>query len=184
MKFSTKVCQKALTPPQKEYLHKKIDELLAAGIIERCSPSKVKCVSPIALAKKVHKGQGLMIDKLKHKLNNKCIAAGLPASFNLPPCPEPRTELSSPPDSLKPQKWQICQNFTELNKVTEIAPMPQGNIHDKQRALSSHNWICLFDFASRFYACEVTKESQPYTAFYVEGKGYLNISGVCTCHLG
>ncbi|KAE9401303.1 hypothetical protein BT96DRAFT_793200, partial [Gymnopus androsaceus JB14] len=40
-KFSTKVRQKALTPPQREYLHKKIDELLAAGIIERCRPDEV-----------------------------------------------------------------------------------------------------------------------------------------------
>ncbi|KAJ3729633.1 hypothetical protein C8R42DRAFT_569728, partial [Lentinula raphanica] len=53
-KFSTKVRQKGLTPPQREYLHKKIDELEAAGVIERCSPDQVKCVSPITLAKKAH----------------------------------------------------------------------------------------------------------------------------------
>ncbi|EMD37974.1 hypothetical protein CERSUDRAFT_35881, partial [Gelatoporia subvermispora B] len=44
--FSRKVHQRPLTPPQKEYLHKKIDELLAAGIIKHCDPSQVRCVSP------------------------------------------------------------------------------------------------------------------------------------------
>ncbi|KAG6912435.1 hypothetical protein DXG01_014657, partial [Tephrocybe rancida] len=33
-KFSTKIHQKPTTPPQKKYLHKSIDEMLAAGIIE------------------------------------------------------------------------------------------------------------------------------------------------------
>lgn len=42
----------------------------------------------------------------------------------------------------------------------------------KQKALSGHRWICLFNFASGFYACKVAPESRPYTAFYVEGLGY------------
>ncbi|KAJ3858429.1 hypothetical protein EV359DRAFT_87753 [Lentinula novae-zelandiae] len=40
--FPKKVRQKALTPPQREYLHAKIDELLEAGVIERCNPEDVK----------------------------------------------------------------------------------------------------------------------------------------------
>lgn len=87
--FSRKVRQKSLTPPQKAYLHTKIKELVAAGIIEQCKPEDVKCVSPITLAKKAHEGQGLSLDELKHQLNDKCIAAGLPPSFDLPPQPEP-----------------------------------------------------------------------------------------------
>ncbi|KAF8824330.1 hypothetical protein HHX47_DHR8000253 [Lentinula edodes] len=59
-----------------------------------------------------------------------------------------------------------------VNKLTEIAPMPQGNIRSKQQSLSGHTYICLFDFASGFYACKVERGSRPYTAFYVEGKGY------------
>ena len=47
--FSKKVHQKRLTPPQKAYLDNKIDELLAAGVIEACDPKDVKCVSPITL---------------------------------------------------------------------------------------------------------------------------------------
>ncbi|KAF8240162.1 hypothetical protein L208DRAFT_1214928, partial [Tricholoma matsutake] len=52
--FSKKVHQKRLTPPQRQYLHMKIDEMLAAGVIEQCEPGQVKCVSPTTLAQKVH----------------------------------------------------------------------------------------------------------------------------------
>ncbi|KAI0342576.1 hypothetical protein BDW22DRAFT_1295757, partial [Trametopsis cervina] len=52
--FSTKVHQKSLTPPQKAFLNKRIDELIAAGIVEPCSPSSVRCVSPITLARRTH----------------------------------------------------------------------------------------------------------------------------------
>ncbi|KAG6806815.1 hypothetical protein H0H92_009977, partial [Tricholoma furcatifolium] len=54
--FSSKVHQKPLTPPQKQYLHQSIDEMLRAGIIEPCDPSQVKCVSPTTLAQKHTKG--------------------------------------------------------------------------------------------------------------------------------
>ncbi|TFK59056.1 hypothetical protein BDN72DRAFT_737521, partial [Pluteus cervinus] len=52
--FSKKVRQKPTTPPQRQYLHEKIDEMLEAGIIESCKPEDVKCVSPTTLAQKTH----------------------------------------------------------------------------------------------------------------------------------
>ncbi|KAH9850168.1 hypothetical protein C2E23DRAFT_782904, partial [Lenzites betulinus] len=52
--FSKRVHQKPLTPPQREYVHKKIDELVEAGAIEPCTPDEVKCIAPITLAHKAH----------------------------------------------------------------------------------------------------------------------------------
>ncbi|KAF8230722.1 hypothetical protein L208DRAFT_1473940, partial [Tricholoma matsutake] len=46
--------QKPLMPPQQQYLHAKIDEMLVAGVIEQCEPGQVKCVSPMMLAQKAH----------------------------------------------------------------------------------------------------------------------------------
>ena len=50
--------------------------------------------------------------------------------------------------------------------------MPQGDIRAKQQRLSGHRWVSGFDFAVGFYAVTVAPESRPYTAFYVEGRGY------------
>ncbi|KAJ3804357.1 hypothetical protein F5876DRAFT_83317 [Lentinula aff. lateritia] len=134
--FPKKVRQKSLTPPQREYLHAKVDELLEAGVIEHCNPEDVKCVLPLILAQKAHEGKGLMVEELMHKLNNECVATGLPTSFDLPTRPQP-SEPMEHADLAKPAKWRICQNFMAVNKLTEIAPMPQGNIRSKQQSAYS-----------------------------------------------
>ena len=68
--------------------------------------------------------------------------------FNLPArtTPTPDDNTSDEP------KWCICQNFTQVNKITKVAPMPQGDIRAKQQCLSEHWWVAGFDFATGFYA--------------------------------
>jgi Reverse transcriptase (RNA-dependent DNA polymerase) len=80
--------------------------------------------------------------------------------------PTPTDETTEEP------KWRICQNFAQINRITKVAPMPQGDIRTKQQRLSGHRWVSGFDFAARFYTVLVDLESRPYTAFYVEGRGY------------
>ena len=53
-----------------------------------------------------------------------------------------------------------------------MAPMMQGDIHTKQQRLAGHNYICVVDFASGFYAIDVEKDDQPYLCIYTEGRGY------------
>ena len=60
----------------------------------------------------------------------------------------------------------------QINKITKVALMPQGDIRAKQQQLSRHRWVSGFDFAAGFYAVVVDPEWRPYTAFYVEGRGY------------
>jgi hypothetical protein len=88
--------------------------------------------------------------------------------FDLPPRTIPISDDSTPEEP----KWRICQNFSQINKITKIAPMPQGDIRSKQQRLSGHRWVSGFDFAAGFYAVLVDEDSRPYTAFYVEGRGY------------
>ena len=167
--FSTKVGQKPLTPPQRKYVYESIDTMLKAGIIEQCLPDQVKCVSPTTLAQKAHTNSGLVLEELQHRVNDECIAHGYEPAFNLPP----RTMPTPDDESNKGDpKWRICQNFSQINKVTKIAPMPQGDIRAKQQRLSGHRWVSGFDFAAGLYAVTVAPESRPYTAFYVEGRGY------------
>jgi hypothetical protein len=143
-KFSTKIHQRPVSRPQAEYLHEQVEILERAGIICPIHPRDVKCVSPIKLAEKEHEGGGLTHEELKHALNDECIRAGLPAVYDLPPRPE-NTAL---PEAPKTQKWRICQNFHELNELLKVVPFPQGDIRDKQRRLSGHRYISIFDFAS------------------------------------
>ena len=83
--------------------------------------------------------------------------------------------MDSPPS--KP-KWRITQNFHSVNQQCTMAPMVQGDIHTKQQRLAGHNYICVVDFASGFYAIEVEENDQPYLCIYTEGRGYH-----CYCRL-
>ena len=170
--FRTKVNQRPQSPPQREFFNGVIDKMLAADIITPIAHQDVKCCGATTLAKKAHEGEGLTIDSLKHRVNDQCIAAGLPAPFEeLPPREETAADHSAPEAQTK---WRVCQDFAELNKVTQVPPMPQGDIRPKQQALSGHRWVTVFDFANGFYACEIRPEDRPYICFYVEGRGYFS----------
>jgi hypothetical protein len=168
-KFKTKVNQRPLTSPQKEFFNEVLDKMLAAGIVAPIDHKDVKCCRATTLAKKAHEGNGAQIEELQHRLNDQCNTAGIPPTFrDLPP----RTDKpNTPPVEMQP-KWRVCQDFAELNKVTKVPPMPQGDIRAKQQRLSGHRWINIFDFAAGFYACAIGPDDQPYICFYVEGRGY------------
>ncbi|GLB38087.1 putative retrotransposable element Tf2 155 kDa protein type 1-like [Lyophyllum shimeji] len=173
-KFRTKPNQRPLSGPQKEYYNGVIDNMLDAGIIEPIDHKDVKCCGATTLAKKAHEGGGLTIEELQHRLNDECVTAGFPSAFeNLPPR-ETTPETHGPDMPEKPTKWRVCQDFADLNKVTKVPAMPQGDIRAKQQRLSGHRWVSVFDFAAGFYACEMAEEDRPYICFYVEGRGYFS----------
>ena len=126
--------------------------MLDADIIEPCEPRQVKCVLPMTLAQKMHEGVRLMLEELQHHVNNECINNGLEPRFALPPRPTAQTADNDPKDKAEDPKWQICQNFSQINKLTQVMPMPQGDIRSKQQQLSGHCWVSTFDFAAGFYA--------------------------------
>jgi hypothetical protein len=168
--FNTRPRSPNWTPKQRKFIHGKVDEMLEAGIVRSIHPRDVKCVAPVVLLKKVYENGGLPIVELMHKVNDKCLANGMPPAFDLPPRPAKTQEESED----APIKWRICQNFKELNEVTKIASMPQGDIRAKQLCLSGHHWIHVFDFAAGFHTEYVHEDSQPYITFYVEGQGFLS----------
>jgi hypothetical protein len=171
MTFWTKIGQQWMTPPQWKFLNKNVDEMLAAGIVTLIHPWDVHNVVPIVLAQKVHEeGNSISLDELKHNINNKCVSHGMQSAFDMPPRPEP-WEASI--DATTPHKWWICQDFNNLNKVTQITPMLQGEIWARQLHLSGHHYIHIFDFAAGFYAILIHPDSQPYIVFYIKGCGHL-----------
>jgi hypothetical protein len=52
--FNLRVHQQALMSLQLQFLHGRIDKMLAAGIMERALPDHIKCAATIMLVKKAH----------------------------------------------------------------------------------------------------------------------------------
>ena len=139
--FHTKIPQRSFNPDQRAFMVAKVQEMLKGGIICPMHPGEVRCVAPSVLAQKVHENKGLPLDELKHRVNDECVKYGLPAAFDLRPCP-PHSD--STPMSTLPKKWRLSQDFGEINKVMSIAPVPQGDIRAKQLRLSGHrSLLCL-----------------------------------------
>ena len=167
--FHTKLPQCPFNPDQQAFMEAKVDEMLKVGIICSIHPGDIKCSAPSVLAQKAHENMGLSLDELKHKVNDECMKHDLPAVFDLPPRPTPTTDATS---FVSPKKWRLCQDFGEINKVTPIAPVPQGDIHAKQLRLSGHRYVHIFDFAAGFYGIAIHPDSQPYIMFHLEGRGH------------
>jgi len=100
-------------------------------------------------------------------VTRQCIALSEPSDPDIDHDSTPVTELEQ--IDVSKVKWRICQNFNDINKVSEVAPTPQGDIAAKQQRLAGHEYICILDFAAGFYAIPVEEESQPYLCFYTEG---------------
>ena len=156
-KLRIKVPPRSYNPVQRAYLESKIDEMLEAGIIRQIHPRDVRFVAQMVLAQKAHEGQGLTIDKLKHWVNDQCVMNNLPPEFELPPWPtKPENEPLQEP---LPLKWRICQDFNSINKLMEIAPVPQGDARAKQLRLSGHRYLHVFNFAAGFYGVQIHPDS-------------------------
>lgn len=82
--FNLRVHQRPLTPPQLQFLHGKVEEMLEAGIIEHAPPELVKCCANTVLAKKAHEQEGMTLEELQHAVNEQCVAQDHPPAFMLP----------------------------------------------------------------------------------------------------
>ncbi len=166
--FPKHVHQRRLTPPQREYLSSKLTRCSKLTSYHNAIPAKSNAYLLSPLLRKLTPTVVLLVKNCSIDLTTNAWQLGLRVFQTSLLGPSKSATATAPPA----QKWRICQNYGALNKVTEIAPMPQGDIRAKQQLLSGHRWISVFDFASGFYAVSVAEESRPYTCFYVEGRGY------------
>ena len=138
--FKMKIPPRLYNLDQRAFMETKIDEMLEAGVICRIHPRDVQFVAQMVLAQKTHEGEGLTLDELEYQVNSQCVEHGLPSEFEMPPqLDAPRPNMNATQNT--PKKWRMCQDFGGINKVTEIAPVPQGDIRAKQLCLSGHRYI-------------------------------------------
>jgi hypothetical protein len=77
MQLPVKTHQCTFILPQRQYLHRKIPEMVEVGIVKCTDPYKVRCVLPTTLGQKQHEGAELTLEELQHRVNEECEAVGL-----------------------------------------------------------------------------------------------------------
>ena len=157
-----------LTPPQREWLHKQVDNLLEAGIITRIAYDDVKCLNSIVLAPKPNKESQYSLEDLRILANAACIKAGVPIPH--PNSPSDPSLIPPPPETSK-DSWRLCNNFAALNRVTKVPSFPTGDLASKQSKMSGFSWYVGIDLAAAYHACPIRKSDWAYTAFRVEDRG-------------
>ena len=174
--FHMKVNQHPLSIPQHKYFNGVINKMLGAGVIVLISHRDVKSCGPMTLAKKAHDGEGLTIKELQHWVNDEYIAAGFPSVFE--DLPHPGSHVNGPTDDeILATKWHVCQDFMDLNKVTQVPALPQGDIRAKQQRLSSHWWLILQ------MGSMPAKYRRRISLISVSMWRVTDTSSICTCHL-
>ncbi|KAF8198749.1 hypothetical protein K438DRAFT_1966711 [Mycena galopus ATCC 62051] len=140
------VPQRSRTAPQTADVFRQVNEMVAAGVLRHIDSCDIKCVNPITLAEK-DQAVGLSHNELLWTVEDECVHNGMEPRTDLP-LREPLSEERPTPTP----SWRICGNFGELNQLIKVVPLPQGDIRDKQRRLSNHQYVLIFDFASGFFA--------------------------------
>ncbi|CAK5263795.1 unnamed protein product, partial [Mycena citricolor] len=124
---------------------------------------------------------GLTRAEVLRRVNEECVKNGLPPFWeevetqNQDTSRDEATLEATEEDTgkgTKTTKWRVCHAFTALNKASQVPPFPHGDIGAKHQFAAGHRWASVIDLASGYYAVPLDDETVPYTAFYVEGRGY------------
>ena len=168
----TTVHQRPMNAPQQQFMSKWIDQMHSTDLIEPADIPQIKHVVPTVLTQKTHEVSGSMsLEDLRRELNKQCEHTKLAQPFDEEVGASTTEQRAKKPPN-EPLKWRVTQNFAELNKITQILPMFQGDSRAKQQRLSSHKYISVFNFASGFYAIQIPQKWHPYFTFFAENKGY------------
>lgn len=116
--FNKNICQHPLSPPQAAYFSKALDIMLGAGICAPIVAKDVKCISPITLSAKTHMSAGMTIEELHQHINDECDSIIITPPFIAPDNTKGQTLVPQKMTESSPQKWHVCTNYMELNKVT------------------------------------------------------------------
>jgi len=82
--FRTTVHQQPMNPPQRQFMHKWVDQMLDADLIETAKIPCIKHVAPTVLTQKVHDANGSMtLEDLQCELNQQCLKANVPQPFQV-----------------------------------------------------------------------------------------------------
>ena len=177
VKLPKRMSQRPITENQKDWYYRMLDEMEASSVIQKVPGEFIKCLSSTNLAPKEAGKTGTTKVEVLRKVNAECIKNGLPPFWEEAILPgESNEALLDAVEGVTPNevktKWRICHAFMALNRATQIPPFPQGDLNGKHQFAAGHRWASVIDFAAGYYAIQMSDESVPYTAFYVEGRGY------------
>ncbi|SAM81929.1 uncharacterized protein UBRO_20256 [Ustilago bromivora] len=162
----------ALSPPQKEFLHQQVHELINNGFLIKVPGDQVRWISETHIVPKpaAEIKSNVSIEELQHQVNTSLKAAGLEHDPNMPnPTPLP-TQL--PEAQTTKACYQLVHNYTPINCYMCDAAFIPGDITVKVSKLLNKKFLFKGDGCAGFFIVANSPLATLLSVTYIKDLGF------------
>ncbi|SNX85308.1 uncharacterized protein MEPE_04017 [Melanopsichium pennsylvanicum] len=161
----------ALSPPQKEFLHKQVQDLISNGFLVKVDEDQVRWISETRIVPKPASefDSNVSIDELRKQVNAALKDAGLEYDESLPP----PTTISTPlPVADAKARYRLVHNYAPINRYMRDAAFVPGDIAVKASKLSNKRYLFKGDGCAGFFIVANSRLATLLSVTYIEDLGF------------
>lgn len=162
----------ALSPPQKEFLHQQVRDLIDNGFLVKIDEDKVRWISETRIVPKpaAEIDSNISIEELQRQVNASLRAAGLEHDPDIPD-PAPLPTIASKLDSAK-ARYRLVHNYAPVNRYMRDAAFIPGDIAVKASKLSNKRYLFKGDGCAGFFIVANSPRATLLSVTYIEDLGF------------
>ncbi|SPO27548.1 uncharacterized protein UTRI_10665 [Ustilago trichophora] len=161
-----------LSPPQKEFLHRQVRELIENGFLVKIDEDGVCWISETRIVPKpaAEIDSNVSIEELRKQVNASLKKAGLPYDPNL----EDPTPTTAPPPTAETTKarYHLVHNYAPINRYMRDAAFVPGDITLKASKLSNKRYLFKGDGCAGFFIVANSELATMLSVTYIEDLGF------------
>ncbi|SPO26017.1 uncharacterized protein UTRI_02291 [Ustilago trichophora] len=162
----------ALSPPQKDFLHSKVRELLDNGFMVKIPENEVRWISETRIVPKpaAEIDSNVSLEELKLQANAALKEAGLEYDASLPP---PSIVATPPTVEASKGRYRLVHNYAPVNHYMKDNPFVPGDIEVKASKLSGKRFLFKGDGCAGFFIMANSRLATLLSVTYVEDFGFV-----------
>ncbi|SPO21137.1 uncharacterized protein UTRI_00614 [Ustilago trichophora] len=164
----------ALSPPQKEFLHAKVRELIDNGFMVKINEDEVKWISETRIVPKPASeiDSNVSLEELRLQANAALKDAGLEYDESLPP---PKHPAIIPSTTVKTAetRYRLVHNYAPINHYMKDNSFIPGDIEVKATKLSGKQFLFKGDGCAGFFIMANSRLATLLSVTYVEDFGFV-----------
>ncbi|SPO27260.1 uncharacterized protein UTRI_10377 [Ustilago trichophora] len=161
-----------LSPPQKEFLHRQVRELIENGFLVKIDEDRVCWISETRIVPKpaAEIDSNVSIEELRKQVNASLKKAGLSYDPNL----EDPMPITAPPPTAETTKarYRLVHNYAPINRYMRDAAFVPGNITLKASKLSNKRYLFKGDGCAGFFIVANSELATMLSVTYIEDLGF------------
>ncbi|SPO24480.1 uncharacterized protein UTRI_03748 [Ustilago trichophora] len=162
----------ALSPPQKDFLHSKVRELLDNSFMVKIPENEVRWISETRIVPKpaAEIDSNVSLEELKLQANAALKEAGLEYDESLPP---PSADVSLPTVEVAKGRYRLVHNYAPINHYMKDNSFIPGDIEVKASKFSGKRFLFKGDGCAGFFIMANSRLATLLSVTYVEDFGFV-----------